>query len=147
MTQATQAEVAWAHRYDGYGRIAGTPEELESLLEPARRAFRAGGRIPEWSGVDHLRAWAFYLARADRHAGGGTLGEEWLAVLLPDLRVVVAVGRPAQVGMVVSTHYLRARDIEVLPAPHPSPQRWNTDPSVADTFVGALRDAHRIAAQ
>lgn len=78
---ATQAEVDWAHQYDGYRRLAASPGELGDLLEPARRAYRARVQVPDWCGVDLLRGWAFFLARADRFAGGGTLREEWVAVL------------------------------------------------------------------
>lgn len=79
--EPTQAQVEWAHRYDGYTRLASSPENLETLLEGPRASFRANGRIPDWCGVDLLRGWAYYLVRADRHAGGGTLTDEWTAVL------------------------------------------------------------------
>jgi uracil-DNA glycosylase len=78
---ATQTEIEWAHHYDGYGRLANTPTKLGRLLQPARNSFQSHGRVPEWCGVDFLRGWAFYLVRADRHMGGGALGEEWVAVL------------------------------------------------------------------
>jgi uracil-DNA glycosylase len=78
---AAPAEIFWAHRYNGYERLASSPEQLGELLRPAQAAFRGTGRIPEWCGVDLLRGWAFYLVRVDRHRGGGTLGEEWTAVL------------------------------------------------------------------
>lgn len=76
-----QSEIEWAHEYDGYARLARSPEALWRLLEPADREFRSTGEIPDWCGVDLLRGWAFYLVRADRHAGGGTLGRDWMAVL------------------------------------------------------------------
>lgn len=81
MIDVPQAQIEWAHRYDGYQRLASSPEQLEELIRQGRRSFEARRRVPEWCGVDLLRGWAFYLVRADRHAGGGTLGEEWLAVL------------------------------------------------------------------
>lgn len=80
-------QIAWAHEYNGYARLAGTPEALGRLLEPAWREYRSTGRIPEWCGVDLLRSWAFYITRADRHGGGYDLSEggamlgEWHAVL------------------------------------------------------------------
>lgn len=79
--RATLAQVVWAHNYDGYRRLASGPEMLAGLLEGARDAYRRRGHIPEWCGVDLLRGWAFYLTREDRHRGGGTLGDEWSAVL------------------------------------------------------------------
>jgi uracil-DNA glycosylase len=74
-------QLEWVLRYDGYTRLAASPEELERLLRSVRNSFATHGRAPDWCGVDLLRRWAFYLARADRHAGGGTLGSEWDAVL------------------------------------------------------------------
>lgn len=76
-----QAQVEWAHTYDGYRRLASSPEKLERLLRSARNSYAAKGMVPNWCGVDFLRGWAFYLVRADRHEGGGTLGPEWEAVL------------------------------------------------------------------
>lgn len=78
---ATDAQVRWAHSYDGYRRLATGPEMLATVLEGPREAYRRQGRVPDWCGVDLLRGWAFYLTREDRHGGGGTLGEEWTAVL------------------------------------------------------------------
>lgn len=79
--QATDAELMWAHRYDGYARLASSPGDLEALLDPVRLGYDRTGRVPEWCGVDLLRGWCFYLARRDRFRGGGTLGDEWRAVL------------------------------------------------------------------
>lgn len=79
--KATTAEVMWAHRYDAYRRLAATPEDLVTLLEPARAEYGRTRRVPEWCGVDLLRGWAFYLVRRDHHRGGGSLDEEWRAVL------------------------------------------------------------------
>ena len=78
---ATIAEVMWAHRYDGYRRLARSPADLAGLLEPARAEYDRTRRIPEWCGVDLLRGWAFFLVRRDHHRGGGSLDEEWRAVL------------------------------------------------------------------
>lgn len=80
-------QVRWAHTYDGYERLAGSPADLERLLAPAREQWRRTGEVPDWSGVDLLRGWAFYLTRRDRFAGGTYLAEkgedlaEWNAVL------------------------------------------------------------------
>jgi uracil-DNA glycosylase len=73
--------IDWAHTYDGYRRLAASPQKLERLLTPARNSFASHDVIPDWCGVDFLRGWAFYLARADRHVGDDTLGPEWAAVL------------------------------------------------------------------
>lgn len=78
---AMQAEVFWALSYDGYRRLAGSPEKLDELLVGARNSYQGQGRVPKWCGVDFLRAWAFYLVRADRFHGGGTLLDEWDSVL------------------------------------------------------------------
>jgi len=79
--RASSADVEWAHEYDGYSRLASTPEQLEKLLRSARNSYRTHGRVPSWCGVDLLRGWAFLLVRADHHSGGGTLDGEWLTVL------------------------------------------------------------------
>ena len=69
-----QAQIVWAHAYDGYRRLAASPPEgLERLLRDARDSFARHGVVPAWCGVDFLRGWAFYLVRADRHSGGGRL--------------------------------------------------------------------------
>lgn len=81
MSDSRQAEIEWAHTYSGYERLAGEPRRLEVLLAGAREEYRREGVVPEWCGVDLLRGWAFYLVRADRFAGGDTLGAEWDAVL------------------------------------------------------------------
>jgi hypothetical protein len=76
-----QAQIEWAHTYDGFRRLAGSPEELARLLRGPRDSYATTRAVPAWCGVDLLRGWAFYLARADRQAGGGTLDGEWGAVL------------------------------------------------------------------
>lgn len=81
MDDATTAEVMWALRYDGYRRLAATPEDLVTLLEPARAEYERTRRVPEWCGVDLLRGWAFFLVRRDHHRGGGSLDDEWRAVV------------------------------------------------------------------
>lgn len=80
-------QIAWAYGYDGYARLARSPEDLARILEPAWREYREAKRVPDWCGVDLLRAWAFYLVRADRYGGddglmeGGSMIDEWKAVL------------------------------------------------------------------
>ena len=93
---ATDAQVRWAHSYDGYRRLATGPEMLATVLSGAREAYHRQGRVPDWCGVDLLRGWAFYLTREDRHRGGDTLGEEWAAVLqrLREHEAVTGADRP-----------------------------------------------------
>lgn len=80
---ATPEIIAWAHFYDGYKRIARGAPQLAEVLRPLREAFAQTGVIPDWVGIDLLRAWAFLLARVDTHrkAGGATLGAEFVAVV------------------------------------------------------------------
>lgn len=78
---ARVVDTRWAHTYDGYQRLASDPQALGDLLRPARDAYDRTREVPPWCGVDFLRGWAFYLARVDRFAGGGTLGDEWESVL------------------------------------------------------------------
>ncbi len=80
-SDATSEEIAWAYRYDGYRRLAGTVPALGQLLEPATTEYKETGRVPEWCGIDLLRGWAFFLVRQDYHWGGGALQEEWRAVV------------------------------------------------------------------
>lgn len=81
------AQLEWAHKYNAYARLAGSPEALTALLEPAWREYHEAGRVPVWCGVDLLRGWAFYITRADRQGGGydleegGPMVSEWTAVL------------------------------------------------------------------
>jgi hypothetical protein len=77
---ASQVEIEWASTYDGYARIAATPEALWAVVEPAHRHLKQTGEVPGWCGVDLLRAWAFLLTRDDRPPGVG-LGTAWFAVL------------------------------------------------------------------
>jgi len=68
----------WAHRYNGYERIAASPKDLHAVLEPARRTFVSEGVVPDWCGVDLLRGWLFGLARQERIWGSDPA--EWAAV-------------------------------------------------------------------
>ncbi|QVI26748.1 hypothetical protein MN2019_21115 [Mycolicibacterium neoaurum] len=65
-----QALIEWAHTYNGYERIARSPEALNGVVQPLLREFNRTRKIPEWAGVDLLRGWAFYIARAHRFSGG-----------------------------------------------------------------------------
>lgn len=81
-----QAQVEWAHEYNGYDRFVHL-ERFRELLAPADEEYRRTGRVPEWCGVDYLKAWAFIIVRADRHAGGRMFDSEnedlvlWDAIL------------------------------------------------------------------
>ena len=76
---ASQAEIDWAGSYNGYHRIAGSPEMLWGMVEPADRAVRETGAVPQWCGVDLLRAWAFGATRPEWPAA--SLGYGWFALL------------------------------------------------------------------
>lgn len=94
-----EQQIAWASEYDGYQRLAGSPVELGTLIEPARAEWRATGEVPSWCGVDLLRGWAFFMVRADRHGGGYGLAPDGHA--LPEWRAVlhaVASHRAAEAG-------------------------------------------------
>lgn len=56
----------WAHSYNAYERIAG--EKWGELMEPIWQRIRELGQIPDWLGVDLIRACAFYQARSHNHA-------------------------------------------------------------------------------
>ena len=63
-----EAQLYWAHQYRGYDRFA-TVDAYSPLITPAELEYERTGRIPAWCGVDYLRAWAFMLARRERHSG------------------------------------------------------------------------------
>jgi uracil-DNA glycosylase len=65
---------------------------------------------------------------------------EELVSLLPALRVVVLIGRPAAIG------WSRLRiTMPTIEAPHPSPQNLNTRPRYRQVIIDALREARREA--
>lgn len=72
-----QALIAWAQRYNGYERIAEPSERLHQVYEPLRQESLELGEIPDWIGVDLLRGWAFYLARAHRWSGYRSIFEDF----------------------------------------------------------------------
>lgn len=77
----TNAELQWALNYDGYARVAHSPESLCEVLRPAMTEHAATKRIPEWCGVDFLRAWAFYRQREYHHDGLSPIAEDFTDVL------------------------------------------------------------------
>lgn len=84
--QYEQQLIKWATKYDGYKRLAGSPDQLWEVLKPVREEFERSGVIPEWAGIDLLRGWAFYLVRAHRHGGAW----EPLCVEYPEFNAIVA---------------------------------------------------------
>ena len=77
----TEAELRWALTYDGYARFAHSPEALLEVLRPAMAEHAATKQIPEWCGVDFLRAWAFYRQREHHHVGHGPIAQDFYDVL------------------------------------------------------------------
>ena len=59
----------FAITYNGYDRIAGSPEALLDLYEPIRKEWKESGRLPDWAGLDLLRGLLFLMAREDHMAG------------------------------------------------------------------------------
>ena len=47
-----QALIDWAHSYNGYERIADSPERLTAVIRPMADEYDRTGVIPEWAGVD-----------------------------------------------------------------------------------------------
>ncbi|PRY52242.1 hypothetical protein BCF74_13421 [Knoellia remsis] len=79
--RVSHEQIMWIHEYNAYDRLARTPEKLYELIRPAHEHFEHTGRVPDWCGTDFLRGWAFYLARADRHAGAEGSHHEISAIL------------------------------------------------------------------
>ena len=63
----------WALSYDGYQRLAASPDDLRQVIQGGRDSYSRDGVVPTWCGVDYLRGWIFYLARQDHHEGYGHL--------------------------------------------------------------------------
>lgn len=78
---ATNEELKWALKYNGYERFAQDTGVYYELLRPGISAYEQTGRIPEWCGVDFLRAWAFYRQREHHFDGCGPMARDWDAVL------------------------------------------------------------------
>ena len=149
--RADRSEVVWAHQYDGYGRLARTPERLSKLLKPARNSYRAHARVPDWCGVDFLRGWAFYLVRADRHPGGGTLDDELCDVLEalrrhpaakpddrpPALHAGAASRRAFQLPTEFSARSKMHRDLEFLA--RKQARLWEPHVAPINSFVERIR--------
>jgi hypothetical protein len=138
---AIQAQIEWAHTYDGYRRLASSPEKLEKLLHSARNSFASRGRVPAWCGVDFLRGWAFYLVRADRHMGGGSLTVEWDAVFAAIVRHpdATTADRPPQRGP------RHSAPTEGLPITFSSAPRAHKDPNFLAAKKLRLREPHVAA--
>jgi hypothetical protein len=72
-SDAGTAFLEWALTYDGYRRLAGSPDDLFAVIRVGRDHYERAGEVPGWCGVDFLRAWIFWLARRDHHEGYGHL--------------------------------------------------------------------------
>ncbi len=100
----------------------------------------------EWCMPWNIAPW--YLGSADRNvpasAQDAAAGLPYFWELLdelPDLRAVIAMGKPASVALASVRPQLEQRGVRLLPAPHPSPQNLNTRPgqraAIAEVFRGA----------
>jgi uracil-DNA glycosylase len=79
---ATDEELKWALTYDGYERFSRDMGAYYELLRPAISDYEASGRrVPEWCGVDLLRAWAFYRQREHHNLGHSPMADDWNDVL------------------------------------------------------------------
>ncbi len=76
----------FAARYNAHERWAQTPDHLNSMVAPIILERDSSGRIPEWAGVDALRALLFYEYRADYHRGGSTEGERNMRQVVEAIR-------------------------------------------------------------
>jgi len=85
--------IEFAATYDGYERIAASPERLGEVCEPIRKEWRQAGVLPDWPGIDLLRGLLFLMYREDRHGGPmGYLDEaEEVEYLRPFRQVIEAI--------------------------------------------------------
>lgn len=116
-------QITWVSTYDGYARLASSPEQLERLLAPARAEYASARGVPSWCGVDLLKGWAFLLYRRDRFDGGRELGDpvgrgrqEWDAVL-----AALAAHPAAQPGDIPPGVRARPRSFSTSPRMHRDP--------------------------
>lgn len=58
------AILEFALTYNAYRRIARHPAELKAVVDPVLTEVNKAGKVPEWAGVDLLRATLFFLQRA-----------------------------------------------------------------------------------
>ena len=62
-TAVDRADLAqWALAYDPYERLCRRPDLLHTVLSPLETTYGFNGTIPDWAGVDLLRAWAHVIA-------------------------------------------------------------------------------------
>jgi uracil-DNA glycosylase len=67
-----------------------------------------------------------------------------LVQLLPDLRVVLTIGKPARDGWKRYALTEQAPKLQALACPHPSPQNLNTRPEARDQILTALRQVQSM---
>lgn len=58
----------WAHSYDGSGRIGQGSRGVSPVVDQVIEAYEREGSVPEWAGIDVLRAWASWLAHSRRYS-------------------------------------------------------------------------------
>jgi predicted double-glycine peptidase len=84
----------FAATYDGYRRIAGSPENLSAVYEPIRMDWRKSGVLPGWMGIDLLRGFLFLMYRENHFVQPmGCLSEEEVEHLEPFRQVIEAIRR------------------------------------------------------
>ena len=84
----------FAASYDGYRRIAESPETLSAVYQPIRMEWRRSGSLPDWVGIDLLRGFLFLMYRENHFVQPmGCLSEEEVEHLEPFRQVIEAIRR------------------------------------------------------
>lgn len=138
----------WHGRRAGSGFISADNDDVTAVntLSLASEAGLSRGDYANWNIVpwyvgDHRSIRA--VDGVEVVAGAVELGT--VVALMPELRVVVAMGRAAQAGWGVHLQRVPS-DVVGVPCVHPSPRALNRYPDARDRALRALRTASLIAA-
>lgn len=66
MTETDRQILRWARSYDGHRRVGTDDRGVAAVIE----AYQHEGSVPQWAGIDLLRAWASWVARSHDAAAG-----------------------------------------------------------------------------
>jgi len=126
-----------------------SPDNDDGTAANVFRLYESSRLTRRWCLHWNVVPWYIGSGTRIRAASGADVleGQQWLARLiqqLPDLRLVVAMGRPAGNGF---ARYLLHEDARILPwlaVPHPSQRVLNASPDARPQLEWAFRIAARI---
>jgi hypothetical protein len=83
---------AFGVSYNAYDRLTSSPERLGAIVRHVLRPVHAGGPIPDWAGLDLLRATLFVVHRQGHWASPSKELEAAFRLLISRIRVVAGPG-------------------------------------------------------